>query len=141
MKIKTKLQLIIIAVVILMAGNISLNFLWQRQAERQSEQELLVMELNGAIFERSRLREEYFLFQVERSKMQFLFIHKEIGKLLERMSGTFTRTEENVYFNNMRGFHTKIGEFFNKLVRLDESAAVHTAATQELRQRIISQML
>lgn len=141
MKIKTKLQLIIVAVVILLAGSLSLSFLWQKQAERQSGRELLLMELDEAIFERARIREEYFLFREERSKVQFFIIHKQIEKLLKRMSRSFTRAEEDASLNNMIGFNTRIVQLFNDLVRIDENVVVHTAATQELRQRIIIQML
>ena len=141
MKIKTKLQLIIIFNIILLAGIVSVSLLWQKQADRQFEQHALVMELQRAIFERARFREEYFLYREERSKEQFLLIHKEVGALLERMSGIFTGAEEKTHLSKMIGFHTKIGDLFNQLVRLDKSATVHTAATQALRERIISHML
>jgi PAS domain S-box-containing protein len=141
MKIKTKLHLIIITVFILFAGIVAISLLWQKQADRQFKRQALVMELNMAIFERARLREEYFLYREDRSKEQFLLIHKQIGGLVKRMSGTFTGLEEKVFLNNMTGFHMKIGAYFNQLVRLDQSATVHTATTQALRERIISQML
>jgi len=141
MKIKTKLQLIIIVNILILVGIVSLSLLLQKRGERHFKQQAVVMELNQAIFERARLREEYFLYREDRSKEQFLLIHKQIGGLLERMSGTFTGLEEKVFLNNMTGFQMKIGAYFNQLVRLDQSAAVHTATTRELRERIISQML
>jgi len=141
MKIKTKLQLIIIVNILILVGIVSVSLLWQKKANRQFKQEALVMELNQAIFERARLREEYFLYREDRSKEQFLLLHKQIGGLIDRMSGTFTGLEEKASLIKMMGFHNKIEGFFNQLVRLDQSAAVHTATTRELRERIISQML
>jgi len=141
MKIKTKLQLIIIVNILILVGIVSVSLLWQKKTNRQFKQEALVMELNQAIFERARLREEYFLYREDRSKEQFLLLHKQIGGLIDRMSGTFTGLEEKASLIKMMGFHNKIEGFFNQLVRLDQSAAVHTATTRELRERIISQML
>jgi len=141
MKIKTKLQLIIICNILILVGIVSVRLLWQKQADRQFKRQALVMELNQAIFERAQWREEYFLYREDRSKEQFLLIHKQIGGLIERMLGTFTGLEEKVFLNNMTGCHMKIGAYFNQLVRLDQSATVHTATAQALRERIISQML
>ena len=141
MKIKTKLHLIIICNILLLVGIVSVSLLSHKQAEKQLKQQALVRELDQAIFERARLREEYFLYREERSKEQFLLIQKEIGGLLERMWGTFTGPEDRVCLNNTTGFHNKIEGFFNQLVRLDESATVHIATSQALRERIISQML
>ena len=75
MKIKTKLQLIILCNILLLVGIVSVSLFWQKQADRQFKQQTLVMELNQAIFERARLREEYFLYREDRSKEQFLLIH------------------------------------------------------------------
>ena len=141
MKIKTKLKLIIIVNILILAGLVSLSLLWQKQTDKQYEQQSLVMKLNLAIFERARLREEYFIYGSDRSKEQFLLMHKKIGELLAGMPGTFTGPGEKVHLNKMTGFHIKIGDLFGQVVRLDESAMGNTAATQALRQRIISQML
>jgi PAS domain S-box-containing protein len=141
LKIKTKLQLIIIVNILLLTGIVSASLLWQKQAGKQLKQQALVMELNQAVFERARLREEYFIYREERSKEQFLLIHKQIGGLLERVSGAFTGPDEKASLLKMTGFQSKIERFFDQLVRLDQSASVHTATTQELRERIISQML
>ena len=141
MKIKTKLNIIIIFNIILLAGVVSAGLLWQKQADRQFEQQALVGELNRAIFERSRLREEYFLYREDRSKEQFLLIQQKIGGLLERVYGTFTGPEDKIYLSNMAGFHKNIGFLFDKLVSLDEDVTANTASVQALRERIISQML
>jgi signal transduction histidine kinase/DNA-binding response OmpR family regulator len=141
MKIKTKLYLIIITIIILFAGIVSIGLLWEKQTAKHLENDALLQELNQAIFERARLREEYFLYQEDRSKEQFLLIHKQIGGLLERMSGEFTGLEEKTSLIKMMGFHKKIEGFFDQLVRLDESATIRTTATQSLRERISSQML
>ena len=141
MKIKTKLQLILILNILILAGIVSISLVWQKQDERQLKEQALVMELNMAIFERARFREEYFLYREDRSKEQFLLMQKQIGGLLERMSESFTGLEEKDFLNKMTGCHMNIGAYFNQLVRLDESALVHTATTQAVRERIISQML
>ena len=141
MKIKTKLQLIILVNILLLVGIVSVNLLSHKQADRQLKQQALITELNLTIFERARLREEYFLYREDRSREQFLLIHTQIGGLLERISGTFTRPEEKASLIKMMGFHTKIEDLFLQLVRLDESAPVQTATTQALRERIVSQML
>jgi PAS domain S-box-containing protein len=140
-KIKTKLELVIICNILILAGIVSVSLLWQKQAGKQWKQQALVMELNQAIFERARLREEYFIYREERSKEQFMLLHKRITGLLERMSGTFTGLEEKASLLKMMGFHNKIEGFFNQLVRLDQSAMVLTATAPALRERIISQML
>jgi PAS domain S-box-containing protein len=141
MKIKTKLHLIVITIIILFICIVSVNLLWQKQAEKQLKQQALVMELNMAIFDRARLREEYFLYREDRSKEQFLLIHKQITGLLESMSGAFTGSEEKTSLIKVMGFHNKIEGFFNQLIRLDQSATIHTATVQALRERIVSQML
>lgn len=78
MKIKTKLQIIIVVNIMILVGTVSLNLLWQIQADKQFKQQGLIMELNQAIFERARLREEYFLYRTDRSKEQFLLMHNKI---------------------------------------------------------------
>jgi PAS domain S-box-containing protein len=141
MKIKTKLHLIIAAVIILFTGIVFVSVVSEKQAEKQWKQQILVMELNMAIFERVRVREEYFLYREDRSKEQFLLIHKRIGGLLGAMSGTFIGPEEKASLIKMMGFHNKIGGFWGRLVSLDQGATVHNATTQALRERIVSQML
>jgi PAS domain S-box-containing protein len=141
MKIKTKLQIIIIINIMILVGNISLNLLWQTQADKQLKQQAIIMELNQVIFEQARIREEYFLYREDRSKEQFLLIHKKIAELLERMLGVFTQPEEKVYINNIIGYHKNVGDLFSQLPRVDQKAAFHPAVIQELRERIISQML
>ncbi|MBL7180241.1 MAG: PAS domain S-box protein [Desulfobacterales bacterium] len=140
MKIKTKLKLIIFFSILILAGILSANLFWQQQIERQSKQLALVMELNHAIFNKDRIRDEYFLYHEARSKEQFLLIHEKIGGLLERMSAAFAGAEEMTGLGKMTGLHAKIGHFFDQLVRIDESLVGHAAA-QELRERIVSQML
>ena len=105
MKIKTKLQLIIIVNILLLAGIVSVSLVWQKRTAGHLENHALFEELNQAIFERARLREEYFLYREDRSKEQFLLIHKQIGGFLERMSGTFTGPEEKASLIKMMGFH------------------------------------
>jgi len=141
MKIRTKLQIIIVVNLIILVGNVSLNLLWQTQAEKQLKQQALIMEFNQAIFERARIREEYFLYREDRSKEQFLLMHEKIAGLLERMLGVFTEPEEKVYLNNITGFHKNVGDLFNRLTGVDKKAAFHSVITQALRERIISQML
>jgi diguanylate cyclase (GGDEF)-like protein len=141
MKIKTKLKIIIIVNIMILVSTVSLNLLWQIQADKQLKQQGLIMELNQAIFERARLREEYFLYREDRSKEQFLLMQKKIAGLLERMLGVFTEPEEKIYLSHMIGFHKDIDELFNHLTRVDQKAAFHSAVTQALRERIISQML
>jgi diguanylate cyclase (GGDEF)-like protein len=141
MKIKTKLNIIIIFSIILLAGVVSAGLLRQKHADRQFEQQALVGELNRAIFEQSRLREEYFLYREDRSKEQSLLIQQKIGGLLEMASGTFTGPEEKIYLSNMAGFHKNIGSLFDRLVGLDEDVTSNAASTQALQERIISQML
>jgi PAS domain S-box-containing protein len=140
-KIKTKLQLIITVNVLLMVCIFSVSLLWQKQAEKQLARQNLVMELNLAIFDQSRLREEYFLYQEDRSKEQFLLLHKHIGGLLERISRTFTGLEEKASLFKMTGFHNNIESYWGQVVDLDKSTAVHNATVQALRERIVSQML
>ena len=130
MKIKTKLQLIILCNILLLVGIVSVSLFWQKQADRQFKQQTLVMELNQAIFEQARLREEYFHHREERPKEQYLLIHKQIGGLLERISGAFTEPEEKTYLNNMTGAHKIIGAFFNQLVRLDRFHCVQIEITK-----------
>ena len=140
-KIKTKLQLIITVNVLLMVCIFSVSLLWQKQAEKQLARQNLVMELNLAIFDQSRLREEYFLYQEDRSKEQFMLLHKHIGGLLERISRTFTGLEEKASLFKMTGFHNNIESYWEQVVGLDKSTAVHNATVQALRERIVSQML
>jgi PAS domain S-box-containing protein len=141
MKIKTKLQLIIICNILILVGIVSVSLLSEKHADRESMQEALITKLHQAVFERARVREEYFLYREERSKEQFLLIHKQIGGLVGEMSGAFTGPGEKASLIKMMGFHNKIEGFFNQLVRLDQSATAHTATAQALRERIISQML
>ncbi len=141
MKIKTKLQLIITFNVLLLVCIVSVSLLWQKQAEKQLATQTLVMDLNLAIFDQSRLREEYFLYQEDRSKEQFLLLHKQIGGLLERISRTFTGQEEKASLFKMMGFHNNIESYWEQVVGIDNSTAVHNATAQALRERIISQML
>jgi two-component sensor histidine kinase/HAMP domain-containing protein len=141
MKIKTKLQIIIIVNIMILVGNVSLNLLWRTQADKQLNQQGLIMDLNQDIFERARIREEYFLYREDRSKEQFLLMHTKIAGLLESMLGVFTEPEEKVYLNNMIGFHKNIGDLFNQLTGVDKKTAFHSVITQALRERIISQML
>jgi hypothetical protein len=141
MKIKMKLQLIIIVNVLSLVSIVSGSLLWQERADRQLNQQALVMELNRAIFEQAQSREEYLLYSEDRSKEQFLLMNKQIGRLLERMQGAFTRPEEKAALIKMVGFHSKIEDFWGHLVRLNQSPPVHTASVHALRERIISQML
>lgn len=141
MKIKTKLQLIIILNVFLLAGVVSSSLLWHVRADRQFEKQDMVMELNQAIFEKSQLREEYFMYRGERAKEQWLLMHKKIGVLLEKMAGIFATPENKTRVNTIIRLHDKIGYFFTELVRLDESAALHRDSAQALRERIVTQML
>jgi len=141
MKIKTKLQLIIILNVIILIGIVSISLLWQVKADRQFEKQNMVMELNLAIFEKAQAREEYFMYRQERSKEQWILMHKKIGRILEWMAEIFAEPEEEAHLNNVMGLHKKMGVLFDQLVRLDESVAVHMDTTQALRERMISQML
>jgi diguanylate cyclase (GGDEF)-like protein len=141
MKIKTKLQILIVVNVMILVGNVSLNLLWQTQAEKQLKQQVLIMELNQTIFERARIREEYFLYREDRSKEQFILMHRKIAGLLERMLGVFAEPEEKVYLNNMTDSHKNIDDLFNQLIGRDNKVAAHSAIAQALRERIISQML
>ena len=141
MKIKTKLQIIIIVNIMILAGNVSLNLLWHAQTDKQLQQQALIMELNKDIFERARIREEYFLYREDRSKEQFLLMHKKIAGLLEKMLGVFTEPGEKVYLNNMAGSHKNIGDLFNRLTGVDTKAEFNSGVMQALRERIISQML
>ncbi|MCX5880731.1 MAG: ATP-binding protein [Deltaproteobacteria bacterium] len=141
MKIKTKLQLIIIVNLLLLAGIVSMNLLWQKQAAWLSERQSLITELNLALFRRVQLREEYFLYGSGRSEEQFLLICKEIDGRLESIWRTFTDPEDRISLNNMTGAHKKIVDLFNLMVRIDKADTVHTAVTQSLRERIIIQML
>ena len=141
MKIKTKLQLIIIVNILILAGIVSLSLLWQKQAEDLIEQNAMITEVQKAIFERARLREEYFLHRTDRAKAQFLLIHKEIGGSLERMSKVFPDPEEKASLDGMIAAHLRIGHLFDRLIRLDEETGSRPAGTQALRERIISQML
>jgi signal transduction histidine kinase/CheY-like chemotaxis protein len=101
----------------------------------------MVMELNLAIFEKAQAREEYFMYREERSKEQWIIMHKKIGRILERMAEIFEEPEEEAPLNNVTGIHKKMGVLFDQLVKLDESVAVHTDTTQAFRERMISQML
>jgi diguanylate cyclase (GGDEF)-like protein len=141
MKIRTKLQIIIVVNLIILVGNVSLNLLWQTQAEKQLNHQALIVEFNQDIFEQARIRAEYFLYREDRSKEHFLLMHEKIAGLLERMLGEFTEPEEKVHLNTMAGFHKNIGDLFNQLTGVDKKAAVHSVITQALRERIISQML
>jgi PAS domain S-box-containing protein len=141
MKIKTKLQLIIIVNILILAGVVCLSLLWQKQTEDLIEQNAIISELQAVIFERARLREEYFLNRTARAKAQFLLIHREIGGRLERMSKAFHDPEEKASLDEMIGAHLKIGHLFDRLIRLDEGTGDRPAGTQALRERIISQML
>jgi HAMP domain-containing protein len=141
MKIKTKLQLIIIANILILAGVVCLSLLWQKQAEDLIGRNVMISELQEVIFERARLREEYFLHRTDRAKAQFLLIHKEIGVRLERMSKAFHDPEEKASLDGMIVAHLRIGHLFDRLVRLDERTGDRPAGTGALRERIISQML
>jgi hypothetical protein len=141
MKIRTKLQLIILVNILMLVGIVSVSLLWQAKANGQFKQQALAMELQHAIFEEGRLLEEYFQHREDRPKEQYLLIQTKIRELLERLSGIFTGSEENIHLTNMASFHTRIGAFFDQLVKLDESATDTTATAQALRGRIINQML
>jgi len=140
MKIKTKLQLIIIVNLLIVVGIISLNRLWQMQAERLAEQEALITQLNLAVFERARLREEYFLHRTLRTRGQFLLVHGQIGESLARMSAIFSEPEDQASLIRMKEAHRRIGAYFNELVGIDDSAERQSAG-QAARQAIISLML
>ncbi|MBF0524318.1 MAG: PAS domain S-box protein [Deltaproteobacteria bacterium] len=141
MKIKTKLQFIIIINVLILAVIISLSLVLQKRADKLSAQEDVITDLNLAVFRRVKLREEYFLYRSDRAKEQSLHIHQEICGLLEKASGTFPDPEGRASLANMTVAHNKIGILFSRLVKLDENAVVHDGTTQALRARIISQML
>jgi PAS domain S-box-containing protein len=141
MKIKTKLQLIIIVNILILAGIVCFSLLWQKQAEDLIEQNAMISELQEVIFERARLREEYFLHRTARAKTQFLLIHKEIGGRLERMTKAFHDPEEKASLDGMVVAHLRIGHLFDRLIRLDEGTGDRPAGTQALRERIIGQML
>jgi PAS domain S-box-containing protein len=140
-KIKTKLQLIIIVNILILAGIVCLSLLWQKQAGDLIERNAMISELQNAVFERARLREEYFLHRTDRAKAQFLLIHKEIGGRLERMTKVFHDPEEKAFLDGMIVAHLRIGHLFDRLIRLDDETGGRPAGTQELRERIISQML
>ena len=141
MKIKTKLQPIIIVNIFSLVSIVSFSLLWQERAERQLNQQALVMELNRTIFEQAQSREEYLLYGEDRSKEQFMLMNKQISGLLERMQGAFTRPEEKASLIKMVGFHNKVEDFWGHLVRLNQSPPVSTTSVHALRERIISQML
>lgn len=140
MKIKTKLQLIIIVNLLILAGIISLNRLWQVQDERLMEQEALITQLNLAVFERARLREDYFLRRTPQSREQFLLVHGQIGERLSRMSAIFNEPEDQASLIRMKEAHRRIGAYFSELVGIDDAAGAQSAG-QAARQAIISLML
>jgi PAS domain S-box-containing protein len=140
-KIKTKLQLIIIVNLLIMAGLVSMSLVWQKQAEVLIEQNVLNMDLQMAIFEKAGLREEYFLHPTDRAKEQFLLLHREIGGRLERLSNVSHDPGERASLDAMMAAHIKIGQLYDRLILLDEGTGGRTVGNQELRERIISQML
>jgi len=140
MKIRTKLQLIIVFNLVLIIGVASISLFWHGQANRQFENLALVMELHQAIFQRTQIRDEYFIYGDERAKTQWILMHSKIGGLLERMAGSFEEPEEKANLDNMTGYQKKTSGLFDQLVRIDEGAATGVAGTQALRERIVSQM-
>lgn len=141
MKIRTKLQLVIIFTIAVFSIMLLLSLWMQKHTGRLNDKAALIRELNFAIFERVQIRDEYFIHTEERSKEQWFLMHKKIEALYERMSGIFTGQDEKAFLDSFAGFHKKTGDLFNHLVRHDEGAARHDTVSMELRERIVSQMM
>ncbi|MDI6729026.1 MAG: HAMP domain-containing protein [Thermodesulfovibrionales bacterium] len=141
MKIKTKLQIIIIFTIVVFTTIILLNLWWQKQADLLNKKEELVRELSFFVFERAQVRDEYLMYGEKRSKVQWFLMHKKLQELLDKMSGIFTDKDEKAILNSFTGFHNKTGKLFEQLIRHDESIAGSDAASRELRERLVSQMM
>jgi hypothetical protein len=76
-KIRTKLELIIIVNILMLVGIVSVSLLWQTKANRQFKQQAQAMELQHAIFEQGRLLEEYFYHREERPKNNTLSFRRK----------------------------------------------------------------
>ena len=141
MKIRTKLQLIIFLSIFLLVGIFFSIVLWQKRADRQIQQQAMVMELQHAMFERAGFREEYFLYREDRPKEQWLQSHRRIGELLQEMSTLFTRPEEKACLEKIANFHTRTGNLFNRLIQLDERVSSQYGQVGVLQRRMIGQIL
>jgi diguanylate cyclase (GGDEF)-like protein/PAS domain S-box-containing protein len=145
MKIKTKLQMIIISTLVAVTLIVLLNRHWQQREGQLQTEEDSVNELHLAIFEMGQVRDEYFIYGEERAAMQWYFMHERIVRTLEKMSWKLTGTQEKDALNNIVKFHAASTGLFNRLVRLEEGREegrkVDVARIRELKERIISQVL
>jgi len=135
MKIKIKLQLIIIFSALALLGILFTNLYRQQQTEKQFKQQALTMELNQAIFNENQIREKYFFYHEGRSKEQFLLIHEKIGGIFKRMLGSFAKAEEKIYLEKMAGLHDQIGRFFDDLADLTKNWRSMTPPHKSMRRR------
>ncbi|MCX5814295.1 MAG: PAS domain S-box protein [Proteobacteria bacterium] len=141
MKIKTKLRIIIIINIAAFTFLILFNLFLSEKEAIISEKANLISKLNLAIFETGQVRDEYFLYKEERSRDQSYLIHEEIASILKKMPEKFTAPHERTVLDNLTSFYNSSTALFNKVVKLDEGAPVDIAQKQELRERIISQMI
>jgi diguanylate cyclase (GGDEF)-like protein/PAS domain S-box-containing protein len=141
MKIKTKLQMIIIFTLVVITLIILLDRHWQQREGQLQTEEDSVNELHLAIFEMGQARDEYFIYGEERAKMQWYFMHEGIARTLEKMSWKLKGPQERGALNNIAKFHAASTGLFNRLVRLDEGKKADVARIRELKERIISQVL
>ena len=141
MRIKTKLQILIIVTIVFFTSIIFWSFLWQKEVGDLYKQRELVKELLFNIFAGNQLKAEYFIYRGDRSKEQWNIIHKEIGEDLVKISIAFTSPEEKASINSLISFNKDIRNLFNQIVKHDESLTDRGAISKELRERIISQMM
>lgn len=140
MKIKTRLQLIIIATIMVFVGIVALNVWVKIQTANQHQQELFIRELNTMVFQSIQIRDEYFIYRLERSKQQWLALDKKVTGQFKEISQLFADFSEQNGLEDIITMHKGIARLFNQLITHDQSAGIDPVA-DKVRDMIISQMI
>jgi len=141
MMIRTKLLIIIVLIVAFSVLAILMNITWEKKYGALVEKEKSVKELNFAIFETAQIRDEYFRFRNERTKNQWLLLNNRFNGITNIISETFDEPDEKAAAANIIQANKKINNIFKQLIILDEEQAPKTAVTNELSERLLSQLM
>jgi PAS domain S-box-containing protein len=145
MRLRTRLNLnlyISLGVIVLMTAFLVWSFWEASRAEQNLD---LTVEMQKAAFERTVLRDEYFLSQEERTKNQWKSRTEHLGNLLEQARTRFTDARDveilmiaQEYFDNTKALFASITDILKQKKRGREGKNVFGGAEKTLVGQIFS---